>query len=57
MNYYHIKHFILGFFSIFKISRIHLRKKHTVDIVEYFIRIEQNINSAFQELKSKYERN
>jgi hypothetical protein len=57
MNYYHIKHFILGFFSIFKISRIHLRKKHTVDIVEYFIRIEQNINSAFRELKSEHERN
>jgi len=56
MNKEIIKHFLAGFFSVFKISKTTVRKKQETDLLEYFIRAEKDINLTFQEMKRNYER-
>ncbi|WP_425363372.1 hypothetical protein [Candidatus Tisiphia endosymbiont of Hybos culiciformis] len=56
MNKDFIRHFLTGFFSIFKISKTTIRKKPETDLLEYFIKIEKDINLTFQEIKKEYER-
>ncbi|MCC8371439.1 MAG: hypothetical protein LN568_01545 [Rickettsia endosymbiont of Pseudomimeciton antennatum] len=56
MNKDFVRHFLAGFFSVFKISKTTIRKKPEADLLEYFIKIEKDINSTFQEIKKEYER-
>ncbi|MDR0296738.1 MAG: hypothetical protein LBH67_01985 [Rickettsia sp.] len=56
MNKDFVRHFLAGFFSVFKISKTTIRKKPETDLLEYFIKIEKDINSTFQEIKKEYER-
>ncbi len=51
MNKEFVRHFLIGFFSIFKISQTTVRKKLEIDLLEYFIRVEKDINSTFQEIR------
>ncbi|MCC8416517.1 MAG: hypothetical protein LN575_04075 [Rickettsia endosymbiont of Gnoriste bilineata] len=51
-----VRHFLTGFFSIFKISKTTIRKTPETDLSEYFVKIEKYINSTFQEIKKEYER-
>ncbi|WP_375327111.1 hypothetical protein [Candidatus Tisiphia endosymbiont of Nemotelus uliginosus] len=41
---------------IFTVLPAPLRKKQEIDLREYFIKIEKDINMAFQEIKRDYER-
>lgn len=56
MNKEFVRHFLIGFFSVFKISQMTVRKKPETDLLEYFIRVEKDINSIFQEIRKEYER-
>ncbi|WP_341764535.1 hypothetical protein [Candidatus Tisiphia endosymbiont of Beris chalybata] len=48
--------FLSDFLNVFTILPAPLRKKQEIDLREYFIKIEKDINSAFQEIKRDYER-
>lgn len=56
MNKEFVRHFLIGFFSVFKISQTTIRKKPETDLLEYFIRVEKDINSTFQAIRKEYER-
>ncbi len=51
-----IKYFLNGFFSIFKISEVKIKKQQETDIAEYFTIVGRDIKYKFQEIKRKYER-
>ncbi|XVN43246.1 MAG: hypothetical protein RCG15_02915 [Candidatus Rickettsia vulgarisii] len=43
--------------NMFRVAQtILLKKQPETDLAEYFIEIEKDINSAFQEIKREYER-
>ncbi len=48
--------FLADFVHIFTVLPAPLRKKQEIDLREYFIKIEKDINMAFQEIKRDYER-
>lgn len=57
MNSQFIKFFRLGFLSLFKLSAENFSIKHEVKLIEYFVAVEEDLNTAFNKLKSEYERN
>lgn len=57
MNSQFIKYFRLGFLSLFKPNIYNLHFKQEVKLIEYFIAVEEDLNTAFNKLKSEYERN
>ena len=57
MNSQFIKYFRLGFLSLFKPNISNLNFKQEIKLIEYFVAVEEDLNSAFNKLKSEYERN
>ena len=57
MNKQFVKDFKIGFLSVFKFGSVTLKRADEVKLVEYFTIIEEDLNTAFNELKNKYERN
>ena len=57
MNSQFIKFFRLGFLSLFKLNADNFSIKHDVKLIEYFVAVEEDLNTAFNKLKSEYERN
>jgi|GEM_PF-6338874 len=57
MNSQFIKYFRLGFLSLFKPDIYNLHFKQEVKLIEYFIAAEEDLITAFNKLKSEYERN
>lgn len=57
MNNQFLKFFKLGFLSSFKFNVFNIQKKKEINLIEYFTTVEEDLNVAFNKLKSKYERN
>ena len=57
MNSQFIKFFKLGFLSVFKSNIGNAQNKQEVKLIEYFVRVEEDLNNAFNKLKREYERN
>lgn len=47
-----LKHFTLGFLSVFRFGAIPIKKQEFWDKTEYFNKIENDINKSYEELKS-----
>ena len=46
-----------GLLSILRCKEVyHFTTKHEVSLIEYFAQIEEDLNTAFNNFKSKYER-
>ncbi|MDG1436382.1 MAG: hypothetical protein P8P83_01160 [Rickettsiaceae bacterium] len=50
------QHFISGFLSVFSFGKTPVKPNKSLDIAEYFCKIENDINKSYQELKDN-ERN
>ncbi len=48
--------FLSGFLSVFRLGAMPIKSAETLDVAEYFCKIENDINKSYQELK-KHERN
>lgn len=48
--------FLSGFLSVFRLGAVPIKSAETLDVAEYFCKIENDINKSYQELK-KHERN
>ena len=48
--------FVSGFLSVFRLGTVPIKHVQTLDIAEYFCKIENDINKSYQELK-EHERN
>jgi|TARA_B110000503_G_C7157871_1_gene418154 hypothetical protein len=48
--------FVSGFLSVFRLGTVPIKYVQTLDIAEYFCKIENDINKSYQELK-EHERN
>lgn len=44
------------FLNLFRVMQMRMRKNYEIDLQEYFIKIEKDIDSAFQAIKKEYER-
>ena len=51
-----IKDCLLGFFSVFQGFLFKPAKKQKIVSVQYFEKVEQDINNVFEKLKIEYER-
>ena len=48
--------FVSGLLSVFRLGTVPIKYVQTLDIAEYFCKIENDINKSYQELK-EHERN
>lgn len=51
-----LRHFLLGFISVFRFGAIPIKETSFLDSAEYFDKVEKDINKSYEELKA-YEGN
>jgi hypothetical protein len=51
-----IQRFFSGFLSVFRFGVVPIKQVKPPEIEEYFSKIEQDINTSYEELKNSYER-
>lgn len=57
MNKEFIKYCTIGFFSVFNFDFAQPKRVKDTSLIEYFCKIEDDLNLSFKKLKSEYERN